>query len=87
MVVESFGRFITTVFEQKMKSSLLAGSWSILAMFLKYQPYGLDDIAHIGPFHRVKWLQKISFESYGVFERTSIWFRMTAENFVRFVST
>ena len=58
MVVESFGRIVTTVFEQKMKSSLLAGSWSILAMFLKYQPYGLDDIAHIGPFHRVKSCRK-----------------------------
>ena len=56
-------------------------------MFLKPQPYGLDVIAHIVHPRSVKMLLKISFESYGVFDRISIWFKMTVENFVRIVST
>ena len=56
-------------------------------MFLKPQPYGLDVIAHIVPPHSVKRLYKFSFESYGVFDWTSIWFRMTVENSVRIGST
>ena len=56
-------------------------------MFLKPQPYGLDVIAHIVPPHSVKRLYKFSFESYGVFERTSIRFKMTVESFVRIVFT
>ena len=65
----------------------MAVSWSFLAMFLKPQPYDLDVIAHIVPPQSVKRLLKFSFESYGVFDRTSIWFRMTVENFVRIPST
>ena len=56
-------------------------------MFLKPQPYDLDVIAHIVPPQSVIRLLKFSFESYGVFDRTSIWFRMTVENFVRIAST
>ena len=56
-------------------------------MFLKPQPYDLDDIAHIVLPQSVKRLLKFSFESYGVFERTSICFKMTVENFVRIVLT
>ena len=56
-------------------------------MFLKSQPDGLDVVAHTEPPHSVKRLYKFSFESYGVFERTSICFKMTAENFVRMVLT
>ena len=70
-----------------MKSSQLAFSSSILATFLKPQPYSLDVIAHIVPAHSVKRLLKFSFQSYGVFDRTSIWFRMTVENSVRIAST
>ena len=76
MAVENFGRIGMTVFEKNEISSQLAVSWSLLAMFLKPQPYGLDVIAHIVPPHSVKRLLKVSFESYGVFDRTSIWFRM-----------
>ena len=56
-------------------------------MFLKSQPYYVNVIAHIKPPHSVKKLYKFSFESYGMFERTSICFRMTVENFVRIVLT
>ena len=56
-------------------------------MFLKPQPYDLDDIAHIVLPQSVKRLLNFSFESYGVFERTSICFKMTVENFVRIVLT
>ena len=49
MGVENFGRIVMTVFEKKEKVSQLAVSWSLLAMFLKPQPYGLDVIAHIVP--------------------------------------
>ena len=73
MAVENFGRIVTTVFEKKKKKSQLAVSWSILAMFLKPQPYGLAVIAHKVPPYSVKRLLKISFESYGVFNRTSTW--------------
>ena len=56
-------------------------------MILKSQPYDVNVIAHIKPPHSVKKLYKFSFESYGVSERTSIWFKMTVENFARIVST
>ena len=56
-------------------------------MFLKPQPYDLDVIAHIVPPDSVKRLLKSSFESYRVFDRTSIWFRMTVENSARIPST
>ena len=59
MAVENFGRIVTTVFEKKRKSSELTVSWSILAMFLKPQPYGLDVSAHIVPPHSVKRLLKV----------------------------
>ena len=85
MGVENFGRIVMTVFEKKV--SQLAVSGSLLAMFLKPQPYGLDVIAHIVPPHSVKRLLKFSFESYGVFDRTSIWFRMKVKNSVRIAST
>ena len=60
---------------------------SFLAMFLKSQPYDVFVIAHIEPPHSVKRLYKFSFESYVVFERTSICFKRTVENFVRIVLT
>ena len=56
-------------------------------MFLKSQPYNVNVIAHIKPPQSVKKLYKFSFESYGTFERTSICFRMTVENFVQIVLT
>ena len=56
-------------------------------MFLKPQSYDVNVIAHIKPPHSIKKLYKFSFESYRVFERTSICFRMTVENFVRIVLT
>ena len=56
-------------------------------MNLKSQPYDVIVIAHIKPPHSVKKLYKISFESYGVSERTSICFKITVENFVRIVLT
>ena len=56
-------------------------------MFLKSQPYNVNVISHIKPPHSVKKLYKFSFESYGTFERTSICFRMTVENFVQIVLT
>ena len=85
MGVENFGRIVMTVFEKKV--SQLAVSGSLLAIFLKPQPYGLDVIAHIVPPHSVKRLLKFSFESYGVFDRTSIWFRMKVKISVRIAST
>ena len=56
-------------------------------MFLNSQPIDVKVIAHIEPPHSVKRLYKFSFESYGVFERTSICFKKTVENFVRMVLT
>ena len=55
-------------------------------MFLKSQPIHVNVIAHIEPPHSVKRLLKYSFESYRVFDRTSIWFRMTVENSARIPS-
>ena len=65
----------------------MALSWSILAMFLKPQLYGLDVVAHIVPPHCVKRLLKFPFQSYGVFNRNSIWFRETVDNSVQIAST
>ena len=59
---------------------------SVLARFLNSQSYGLDVIAQIVSPHSVKRQLKFSFDSYGVFDRISIWFRMTVENFVQNVS-
>ena len=87
MVVKIFVQIVTTVFEKKCNSSQLASPWSFLAMFLKSQPYDVNVTAHIEPPHSVKRLYKFSFESYEVFERTSICFKMTVENFVRIVVT
>ena len=87
MAVGVFVRIVKTVFEKNCNSSQLAFPWSLLAMFLKSQPIDVNVIAPIKPPHSVKRLYKFSFESYGVFERTSIWFRMTRENFVRIVLT
>ena len=56
-------------------------------MFLKSQPYNVKVITHIEPRHSVKRLYKFSFQSYEVFERTSICFKMTVKNFVRIVVT
>ena len=81
-----FVRIVKTVFEINCNSSQLAFHWSFLAMFLKSQPFDVNVIAHIVPPHSVKRLYKFSFESYGVFERTSICFEMTVENFVRIPS-
>ena len=64
-------------------SSQLAFLWSFLALFPKSQPIDVNVIAHIEPPHSVKRLYKFSLESYGVFESTSICFKMTVENFVR----
>ena len=38
-----------TVFEKNCNSSQLAVPWSISAMFLKSQPYDVNNIAQIGP--------------------------------------
>ena len=62
MTVEIFVRFVSTVFDKIKKSSQMAVPWSILAS-LEFQPYDVDLIAHIGPPHGVKWLEKVSFES------------------------
>ena len=56
-------------------------------MVLKSQPIDFNVIAHIEPPHSVKRLYKFSFESYGVFEGTSICFKKSVENFVRLVLT
>ena len=56
-------------------------------MFLKFQPIDVNVIGHIETPYSVKKLYKFSFESYGVFQRTSICFKMTVENFVRLVLT
>ena len=56
-------------------------------MFLKSQPYNVNVIAHMKLPHSVEKLYKFSFESYEIFKRTSICFRMTVENFVRIVLT
>ena len=48
MAVENFVRIVTTVFEKYCNSSQLAVPWSISAMFLKSQPYDVNNIAHIG---------------------------------------
>ena len=87
MAVEIFVRIVKRVFEKKIVSSQLAFPWSFLAMFLKSQPIDVNVIAHIEPPHSVKRLYKFSFESYGVFVRTSSCFKMTVENFVRMVLT
>ena len=87
MGVEIFVRIVKTVFEKNCNSSQLTFLWSFLALFLKYQTIDLNVIAHIEPPCSVKRLYKFSFESYGVFERTSICFKMTVENFVRMVLT
>ena len=73
--------------KQNCNSSQLAFPWSFLAMFLKSQPIDVNVIAHMEPPHSVKKLYKFWFESYGVFDRTSIWFGMTVENSVRIAST
>ena len=85
MAVEIFVRIVKTVFEKNCNSSQLVFQWSFLAMVLKSQPIDVNVIAHIEPPHIVKRLYKFSFESYGVFESTSICFKMTVENFVRMV--
>ena len=87
MAVKIFVRIVKTVFEKNCNSSKLAFHWSFLAMFLESQPIDVNVIAHIVPPHSVKRLYKFSFESYGDFERTSICFKMTVENFVRMVLT
>ena len=87
MAVEIFVRIVKTVFEKNCNSSQLAFQWSFLAMVLKSQPIDVNVIAHIEPPHIVKRLCKFSFESYGVFERTSICFKMSVESFVRLVLT
>ena len=87
MAVEIFLRIVKTVFEKNCNSSQLAFLWSFLALFLKSQPIDVNVIGHIETPHSVKKLYKFSFESYGVFERTSICFKMTVENFVRMVLT
>ena len=56
-------------------------------MFLKSQPIDVNVVAHIEPPHSVKRLYKFLFESYGVFKRTSICFKMTVENSARIPST
>ena len=56
-------------------------------MFHKPQSYDLDVIAHIVSPHSVKKLLKSSFESYRVFDRTSICFKKTIENSARIPST
>ena len=87
MAVEIFVRIVKTVFEKSSNRSQLAFLWSFLALFLKSQPIDVNVIAHIEPPHSVKRLYKFSFESYGVFERTSICFKKTVENLVRMVLT
>ena len=87
MAVEILVRIVKTVFEKNCNSYKLAFPWSFLAMFLKSQPIDVNVIAHIEPPDSVKKLYNFSFESYGVFESTSIGFKMTVENFVRMVLT
>ena len=87
MAVEIFVRNVRTVFEKNCNSSQLAFHSSFLAMFLKSQPIDVNVFAHIVPPHSVKRLYKFSFETYRVFERTSICFKMTVENLVRLVLT
>ena len=87
MAVEIFVRMVQTVFEKNCNSSQLAFLWSFLALFLKSQPIDVNVVAHIEPPHSVKRLYKCSFESYGVFESTSVCFKMTVENFIRMVLT
>ena len=86
MTVENFVRIVSTVFDktEKIHKWLFLGQFWL---FLESQPYDVDLIAHIEPPHSVNRLYKFSFESYGVFERTSICFKRTVENFVRIVST
>ena len=86
MTVEIFVRIVSTVFDKTEK----VHKWLFLGqfwLFLESQPYDVDLIAHIEPPHSVKKLYKFAFESYRVFERTSICFKMTVENFFRIVST
>ena len=87
MAVEIFLRIVKTVFEKNCNSSQLVFHWSFLALFLKSQPIDVNVIGHIETPYSVKKLYKFSFESYGVFERTSICFKMTVEKFVRLVLT
>ena len=49
MAVEIFVRFVTTVFEKKCNSSQLPVPWSHSAMFLKSQPYDVNNLAQRGP--------------------------------------
>ena len=86
MTVENFVRIVSTVFDkiEKVIKWLFLGQFRL---FLESQKHDVNNIAHIGSPHSVNRLLKFSFESYGVFERTSIWFRMTLEHFVRIVST
>ena len=56
MAVKIFVRFVTKVFEKNCNSSQLAVPWSISAIILKFQPYDVNNIAHIGPPHSVKML-------------------------------
>ena len=79
MAVEIFVRIVKTVFEKNCNSSQLAFHWSFLALFLKSQPIDVNVIAHIESPYSIKRLYKISFESYRVFDRTSICFKMTVE--------
>ena len=62
MAGESFVRVVTTVFEkfEKVQKWLFLGQFRL---FLESQAYDVDLIAHIGPPHGVKWLEKVSFES------------------------
>ena len=54
MAVEIFVRIVTTVFEKNCNSSHFAVPWSFSAMFLKSQPYDVNNFAHIGSPHSVK---------------------------------
>ena len=62
MTVERFLRIVSTVFDkfEKVHKWLFLGQFRL---FLESQPYDIDLIAHIGPPHSVKWLEKVSFES------------------------
>ena len=66
MTVERFVRIVSTVFDkfEKVHKWLFLGQFRL---FLESQPYDVDLIAHIGPPHSVKWLEKVSFESLGQF--------------------
>ena len=71
MAGENFVQVLTTVFEklEKVHNWLFFGQFRL---FLEFQLYNINVMAHIGPPYNVKWLSKFSFESLRQFLKKNV---------------